>query len=450
MPLYHQTILLDASIEAVWNVISQNAEQYGTILSTRQPKLLVAQTDDVCYVYALRSSDEPEPKTRLLLAVTHNVEAVAALADTPNPMAILSEVPNDITSHDEELAQAHLNMIKRLLSAQPEAVAVKKAGDEPIESPVSGVPVISLGMIGFFFIFIGGVFSATLLLALNWWNMGYKRKAASTVASTSIAWILCIVLLTVVLSRSSIEEATRTLVATIAVLVASIGVILWQIRQQRPVYQTVVARYGKPASYRGRNVFLIASAVVLGVLMGQLWPNALYTALTTGSALLTPFAPYSTYQDETLSVQYPSHWIRTKAFDSICQNPDICRVTVQEPAGGGALLIMRTENSINFLVSLDTVADMAQSQIQRQYPDAHIDKESEVEIDGRRALRRTLSYTQKLPWGYQSIDQQLVSELVFIQDGSDLIYVGMDVPPGLLGTADSIIKTLHFTTPLDQ
>jgi hypothetical protein len=102
------------------------------------------------------------------------------------------------------------------------------------------------------------------------------------------------------------------------------------------------------------------------------------------------------------------------------------------------------------LITIDTVSALAQQQIQQQYPSARIEKEAELMIDGRRALRRTMSYTQSIPWGYQTIDQQLISELLFVQDGSDLIYIGIDAPPGLAGTADTIINSIHFVTPLDQ
>ena len=453
MSLYHQYTVLDVVMNAAWSVIYQNAEQHGTILAERQPHVLVAQTDAICYVYSFSPVQGSVNKTRLDLAITRDAVAATALVDAEDVVAAMNALPDDAMAQDIELAQAHLSTLKQLMSPTSTAAAAKKAHElEQAAAPLYGVPVVTLAKVWLFFIFLGGIFSATLLLALNWWNMGYKRKALSTIGTVAITWTTCIVLITIVLSRfsASLDTTSQPLIALIAVLSVSVGIILWQVRQQRPLYQASVAQYGKPSGWAMRNVLLAVGAIALGTIIGIFWPRVLYTAITTGSAVLTPLSSRTTHQDEFIRVDYPSHWMTTTVYDSMCDAAVTCLIGIIEPAGGGTFVVMRNPNAFGFLVTLDSLAATVTQELTKRPENFREENRVKFEIDGRPALRLTFSYTLNSMWGYQPIDQAMTGELLYIQDGSDLIYIGLDVPVGLGGTADAIIDSVHFVQPVDE
>jgi hypothetical protein len=449
MPLHHQYIVLDAVLQATRSVISKNAEQHGTILATRQPHVLVAQTEAICYVYTFSVIEGSIKKTRLDLAITRDTVAAVALVESVDLIGAMNALPEDTSADDTELAQTHLLMLKQLMSPIPTALAAKKAHEmqEREAAPLYGVPVMTLTKVWFFFFLLGGIFSATLLLALNWWNMGYKRKAFSTIGVMFITWITCIVPTILILSQANakIDYTWSSIFAFIIILPLSMSILLWQARVQRPLYQTSVDRYGKPSIRLKRNVLLVGVAVLIGVGMGSIWPNILYAAITKGSSVLTQAASRVTHADSYITVQYPSDWRKTDIYR--CKDKQECLIEIAYPAGIGSIIGVRTANYFTLLSSLKQVVDASWQSTQSQYTNLSDYGLFELKIDGRKSFLRVYISTNEIMLGYQKINVSLESKLLYIQDGDDFIAVQVTTAPELSNTANAIINSVHFVKP---
>jgi hypothetical protein len=430
MPLYQDTIVLDAILESVWSVISHNAEQHGTILASRRPQVLVAQTDDICYVYALEVVSGPIKKTRLNLAVTHDAAAAVAAFNADDVVTAMTALPDDGRSLDAELAQAHLLGLKQLLSPIPTAVAAKKAHEMQVKEtvPLYGVPMVTLAKVWLFFVFAGGIFSAALLLALNWWNMGYRRKAVSTVVMMAVAWMISVIVILVGVSKMSFDEYVTYLVVPFFLMtVVSGAIVLWQIWQQRPLYEASVQQYGKPSIWRLRNIVGMIIMVVIGSLAGHAWPTTFHDLSMMVSASPLTSGPTTTYSDGTITIQYPAYWNARVIYD--CPDGEICLLQANDPFSGGMLVVSRAEEYFAPGQFLDT--SYARS----------------FTIDGRLTTRRTSIQFETVAWSYHLLQERIAIDVMFIQDGRDLIMIQMGLPALLHSTVDPIFNTVHFTTP---
>lgn len=468
---YHFTFI-DAPIETVWRVVFHDAEQHGSITSMQEPNLIVVQSQDIFSVYGLRQYPAMENKTGVYLVLTHDEAAVGNLLNTPDMFRALEAIPVDVAPDMYEGAKTHLQNIKTLANeadkralayaakpgsnTQKSSIDPRKSGMEPQPPFGEGMPVIRLRLVWvvftlfivamyFLLLWANGIFAGAALLALNWWSLGNPRKAVSTLVSSIGVWGILSFLVQLMLLRLNMGRGSTLYLSLVIQLIIAAGVLFWQIKQQRPVYQHAVERYGKPSGWALRNVGLTIAVIIIGGIVGKAW--------TEGFTMVAPqvsmtMASQQTYADDRITFNYPAHWDAAENFDEFCDGENAeCLLQLREPADASAFVVVRNTNLFGFLVTLDGVV---------RYDTSGIEADSEAggnvgettqlrfKINGREAIK--YQYYYRLEQGTAKID--MIGTFLFIQDDRDLIRMYIYTPVELVGTAEAIIDSVQFMNPL--
>jgi hypothetical protein len=265
MSARYQTTDILASPQQVWTQIRQAAENH-TILYEKAPEMLIVQRENqLHYIYYLTADPE---LTQLRLILTHYSDVVHQATQAADVWQWITTLPDeDISATEQNEAQIQLEAVKNAIQPartqhtapwlQPAKVKTSQAVPFPL------APMVLVGSVGG----IGGVF---ILLILNWFRLGFPRKAIVNGLIMLVGGTVSTPLLAgFVAGNQRIAVSDATMLDSFLLLWGIF--IIWQLVQQQAHIEAWTRRTGiRPTWYRagGGTVFL---AAVGGFVLYGLW-----------------------------------------------------------------------------------------------------------------------------------------------------------------------------------
>ena len=265
MPARYLTTDILAAPQQVWTHIRQAAEKH-TIVYEKSPEILIVQRENqLHYIYYLAADPE---LTQLRLILTHDSGVVQQATQTADLWQWITTLPDEAISPAEQNdAQDHLETVKNAIQpaqTQPALALLQPSIVKTYQAvPFPLAPMVLIGMLGA----IGGVF---ILLILNWFRLGYPRKAIVNGLIMLVGGTVSTPLLAgFVAGNQRIAVSGATMLDSLLLLWGIF--IIWQLVQQQAHIEAWTRRTGiRPTWYRagGGTVFL---AAVGGFVLYGLW-----------------------------------------------------------------------------------------------------------------------------------------------------------------------------------